>query len=142
MNTKCVFLLVIRPNSLTCSSVLEHAASPSTWYVRFTMKNRHIINTWFIGEGPPEADGYIEPSKPQEEVRQEPYPLPNDFEWSTLDINDPVQVISIPIFLISNVDFTYRTKRSMISFHSITWRTTMPPSVSSTAQNFSRGESA
>ncbi|TFK42493.1 N-myristoyl transferase [Crucibulum laeve] len=44
-----------------------------------------------LGEGPPIDDGYIEPSKPREEVRQEPYPLPKDFEWSTLDINDPNQ---------------------------------------------------
>ncbi|KAF9535250.1 N-myristoyl transferase [Crepidotus variabilis] len=43
------------------------------------------------GEGPPEADGYIDPSKPPEEVRQEPYQLPEHFEWSTLDIDDPVQ---------------------------------------------------
>jgi hypothetical protein len=28
----------------------------------------------------------------REEVRQEPYPLPKDFEWTTLDINDPKQV--------------------------------------------------
>jgi glycylpeptide N-tetradecanoyltransferase len=41
---------------------------------------------------PPEADGYIEPSKPREEVRQEPYPLPADFEWSTINVNDPSQV--------------------------------------------------
>ncbi|KAJ7632713.1 N-myristoyl transferase [Roridomyces roridus] len=44
-----------------------------------------------LGEGPPLDDGYIEPSKPSEEVRQEAYPLPKDFEWSTLDINDPKQ---------------------------------------------------
>ncbi|KAJ7172387.1 Myristoyl-CoA:protein N-myristoyltransferase, N-terminal domain-containing protein [Mycena filopes] len=44
-----------------------------------------------LGEGPPLDDGYIEASKPREEVRQEPYPLPKDFEWSTLDINDPKQ---------------------------------------------------
>ncbi|KAJ7774485.1 N-myristoyl transferase [Mycena maculata] len=44
-----------------------------------------------LGEGPPLDDGYIEPSKPREEVRQDPYPLPKDFEWSTLDINDPKQ---------------------------------------------------
>ncbi|KDR81698.1 hypothetical protein GALMADRAFT_239825 [Galerina marginata CBS 339.88] len=42
-------------------------------------------------EGPPVEDGYIEPSKPREEVRQEPYPLPKDFEWSVLDISDPIQ---------------------------------------------------
>ncbi|GBE82092.1 Glycylpeptide N-tetradecanoyltransferase [Sparassis crispa] len=45
-----------------------------------------------LGEGPPLADGYIEPSIPPEEVRQEAYPLPKDFEWSTLDINDPSQL--------------------------------------------------
>ncbi|KAF9484744.1 N-myristoyl transferase [Pholiota conissans] len=44
-----------------------------------------------VGEGPAVEDGYIEPSKPCEEVRQEPYPLPKDFEWSTLDMNDPAQ---------------------------------------------------
>ncbi|KAJ8598041.1 N-myristoyl transferase [Rhizopogon salebrosus TDB-379] len=44
-----------------------------------------------LGEAPPE-DGFIEPSKPREEVRQEPYPLPKDFEWSILDIDDPKQI--------------------------------------------------
>ncbi|RDB20961.1 Glycylpeptide N-tetradecanoyltransferase [Hypsizygus marmoreus] len=43
------------------------------------------------GEGPPLDDGYIEPSKSLEEVRQDPYPLPKDFEWTTLDIDDPKQ---------------------------------------------------
>ncbi|KAJ7050605.1 hypothetical protein C8F01DRAFT_1263870 [Mycena amicta] len=43
------------------------------------------------GEGPPLDDGYIEPPKPREELRQEPYPLPKDFEWTTVDITDPVQ---------------------------------------------------
>jgi glycylpeptide N-tetradecanoyltransferase len=44
------------------------------------------------GDSAPEEDGYIEPSKPREEVRQEPYPLPKDFEWSILDINEPAEV--------------------------------------------------
>ncbi|KAF7366922.1 Glycylpeptide N-tetradecanoyltransferase [Mycena sanguinolenta] len=44
-----------------------------------------------IGDEPPLEDGWIEPSKPREEVRQEPYPLPNEFEWTTVDITDPVQ---------------------------------------------------
>ena len=47
------------------------------------------------GEGPPVDDGYIEPSKPLDEVRQEPYPLPKDFEWTILDIEDPKQVSHI-----------------------------------------------
>jgi hypothetical protein len=44
------------------------------------------------GEGAPEEDGPIEAAKPSNEVRQEPYPLPKDFEWSVLDINDEKQV--------------------------------------------------
>ncbi|KAJ7243575.1 Myristoyl-CoA:protein N-myristoyltransferase, N-terminal domain-containing protein [Mycena haematopus] len=44
-----------------------------------------------IGDEPPLEDGPIEPSKPREEVRQEAYPLPNDFEWTTVDIMDPTQ---------------------------------------------------
>lgn len=44
------------------------------------------------GEGPPIDDGYIEPSKPIEEIRSEPYPLLKDFEWSILDISDSKQV--------------------------------------------------
>jgi glycylpeptide N-tetradecanoyltransferase len=44
-----------------------------------------------LGEGPPEADGPIEPSKPREEVRQEPYPLPKDFQWSQIDMTDDAQ---------------------------------------------------
>lgn len=37
-------------------------------------------------------EGVIEPNKPPSEVRQEPYPLPKDFEWVTIDIDDPKQV--------------------------------------------------
>jgi len=40
---------------------------------------------------PTGEDGYIEPSKPHDEVKQEPYSLPKDFEWSIIDINDPKQ---------------------------------------------------
>ncbi|KAF8892505.1 acyl-CoA N-acyltransferase [Infundibulicybe gibba] len=43
------------------------------------------------GEDASGDDGFIEPSKPREEVRQDPYPLPNNFEWSILDIDDPNQ---------------------------------------------------
>lgn len=41
-----------------------------------------------LGEGVPEEDGPIEPSKPAAEVRQTPYPLPSDFEWSIVDVTD------------------------------------------------------
>ena len=37
-------------------------------------------------------DGYFEPAVPPEQVRQDPYPLTKDFEWSILDINDAKQV--------------------------------------------------
>jgi glycylpeptide N-tetradecanoyltransferase len=37
-------------------------------------------------------DGPIELAKSLEEIRQEPDPLPKDFEWSMLDISDAVQV--------------------------------------------------
>ncbi|KAG6331651.1 hypothetical protein ID866_7435 [Astraeus odoratus] len=45
-----------------------------------------------LGEEPPTEDGYIEPTKAIEDVRQEPYPLPKDFEWAILDINDSRQI--------------------------------------------------
>jgi len=45
-----------------------------------------------LGEGPPIDDGYIEPSKPMEEIRSEPYSLLKDFEWTILDISDSKQV--------------------------------------------------
>ncbi|KAG6837290.1 hypothetical protein H0H93_011892 [Arthromyces matolae] len=52
-----------------------------------------------LGEGPPIDDGYIEPSKPREDVRQEAYPLPKDFEWSILDLSDPKQARTGPNLL-------------------------------------------
>ena len=45
----------------------------------------------------------IEPDKPISEVRQEPYNLPDGFEWNTLDIDDPDIVsccLSVPFSLI------------------------------------------
>ncbi|KAG9318813.1 acyl-CoA N-acyltransferase [Chiua virens] len=45
-----------------------------------------------LGDQPPAEDGYIEPTKVINEVRQEPYPLPKDFEWSILELNDPKQI--------------------------------------------------
>ncbi|TFY67081.1 hypothetical protein EVG20_g4072 [Dentipellis fragilis] len=53
-------------------------------------------------EEAPEDDGPIEPSKPREEVRQEPYPLPKDFEWSILDIEDPAQLREVYELLSAN----------------------------------------
>ncbi|KAG8932344.1 glycylpeptide N-tetradecanoyltransferase [Tulasnella sp. 418] len=55
-----------------------------------------------LGEGSPEEDGPIEPSKPRDQVRQEPYPLPKDFEWSTIDINDQGQIREVYELLSQN----------------------------------------
>ena len=37
-------------------------------------------------------EGPIEPNQPPHLVKQEPYPLPADFEWVTVDIDDAEQV--------------------------------------------------
>ncbi|KAI0064592.1 N-myristoyl transferase [Artomyces pyxidatus] len=54
------------------------------------------------GEQPKPQDGFIEPSKPREEVRQEPYPLPKDFEWSTMDIEEDSQIKEVYELLSAN----------------------------------------
>lgn len=43
-------------------------------------------------EGPPLGDGFIEPSVPRDQVRQTAYPLPKDFEWCIMDLNEAKQV--------------------------------------------------
>ncbi|TBU35738.1 N-myristoyl transferase [Dichomitus squalens] len=55
-----------------------------------------------LGEAPPEADGPIEPSKPASEVRQDPYPLPKEFTWSFLDINDTAELRELYELLSAN----------------------------------------
>ncbi|TDL24832.1 N-myristoyl transferase [Rickenella mellea] len=54
------------------------------------------------GEGPPIDDGYIEPSVPPEEVRQEPYPLPKEFEWVTVDLTNPQETTEVYELLCAN----------------------------------------
>ncbi|KAJ3554471.1 hypothetical protein NM688_g3089 [Phlebia brevispora] len=55
-------------------------------------------------ESPSEPDGWIEPTKPLSEVRQEPYPLPADLEleWSSIDITDDEQLEQLQVFLSEN----------------------------------------
>ncbi|KAI0636740.1 N-myristoyl transferase [Trametes polyzona] len=55
-----------------------------------------------LGEAPPEVDGPIEPSVPREQVRQDPYPLPKEFMWSTLDLNDPAELRELYELLSAN----------------------------------------
>jgi hypothetical protein len=71
-----------------------------------------------LGDDASLDDGFIEPDKPRDEVRQDAYPLPKDFEWSILDINDSKQVcVSIvPCLVFVTFNFTdQRSLRSIIS---------------------------
>lgn len=54
-----------------------------------------ILFNVVAGEEPPQVDGFLEPSVPKEQVRQDAYPLPKDFEWCILDLTDSKQVSSI-----------------------------------------------
>ncbi|KAF8710687.1 Glycylpeptide N-tetradecanoyltransferase, partial [Rhizoctonia solani] len=66
----------------------------------------HKVRDWHAfksaGDAPPTEDGPIEPSKPREEVRQDPYPLPSGYEWSTVDIEDPAQAKEVYELLTAN----------------------------------------
>ncbi|QRV86720.1 glycylpeptide N-tetradecanoyltransferase [Ceratobasidium sp. AG-Ba] len=55
-----------------------------------------------IGDERPTEDGPIEPSKPREEIRQDPYPLPSGYEWATVDITDPNQLKEVHELLSAN----------------------------------------
>ncbi|KAH9483926.1 Glycylpeptide N-tetradecanoyltransferase [Psilocybe cubensis] len=80
-----------------------------------------------LGEGPPTEDGFIEPSKPREEVRQEPYPLPKDFEWSTLDIKDPAQNKEVYDLLSLNyIEDDQAAFRFQYTAEFLTWALTPP----------------
>ncbi|KAG9102973.1 glycylpeptide N-tetradecanoyltransferase [Ceratobasidium sp. 370] len=55
-----------------------------------------------IGDEKPTEDGPIEPSKPAEEIKQEPYALPSGYEWSTVDIMEPDQAKEVHELLSAN----------------------------------------
>jgi glycylpeptide N-tetradecanoyltransferase len=40
-----------------------------------------------------EEDGPIEPNTPHDQIRKEPYVLPKEFEWVTLELNNENEVI-------------------------------------------------
>ncbi len=69
-------------------AVLGNATSASSWYIVSSCIITNLLINLRRGRTS-KADGYIEPSVPREQVRQEPYPLPKDFEWSVVDLNDP-----------------------------------------------------
>jgi len=49
-----------------------------------------------------EEDGPIEENTPHDQIRKEPDPLPKEFEWSTLDLNDEAQLKELYELLTSN----------------------------------------
>ncbi|PWN27198.1 NMT-domain-containing protein [Jaminaea rosea] len=49
-----------------------------------------------------EEEGPIEPSAPPEKVRQEPLPLPSDFEWVTIDIDNSEELKEVYELLSEN----------------------------------------
>ncbi|KAN0061814.1 glycylpeptide N-tetradecanoyltransferase [Thecaphora frezii] len=54
------------------------------------------------GDKPLLEQGPIEPNQPPEKVRAEPYPLPADFEWVTVDIDDETQLKEVYDLLSAN----------------------------------------
>lgn len=47
-------------------------------------------------------NGPIEPDKPIESIRQEPYSLPDGFHWDTLDVNDALVLKELYTLLNEN----------------------------------------
>jgi Myristoyl-CoA:protein N-myristoyltransferase, N-terminal domain len=87
--------------SNTTIAVLGDTTSTSTGSVHL-FNSVLALTEWLAGEGPPLDDGYIEPSKPRGEVRQDPYPLPKDFQWCTVDLNNPNQLKEVYELLSAN----------------------------------------
>ncbi|CDW97683.1 hypothetical protein [Sporisorium scitamineum] len=50
----------------------------------------------------PDEEGSIEPSVPPEQVRQEPYPLPSDFQWVQIDVDNQVELKEVYDLLSAN----------------------------------------
>ncbi|EST05533.1 Myristoyl-CoA:protein N-myristoyltransferase, N-terminal [Kalmanozyma brasiliensis GHG001] len=63
-------------------------------------------------DAPVDEEGSIQPSVPPSEVRQEPYPLPADFEWVTVDVDNPSELKEVYDLLSANYveddDATFR----------------------------------
>lgn len=49
-----------------------------------------------------EMEGPIEPNVTRDQVRQEPYPLPSEFEWSPIDIDDATELREVYDLLSAN----------------------------------------
>ncbi|EAU88866.1 N-myristoyl transferase [Coprinopsis cinerea okayama7 len=80
-----------------------------------------------LGESPPEEDGCIEESKPASEIRQQPYPLPKEFEWSILDIQNPAEIKEVYDLLSGHyVEDDYAAFRFQYSAEFLKWALTPP----------------
>lgn len=64
----------------------------------------------------------IELDKPSSEVRQEPYNLPEGFEWNTLDIDDSEVVSPIAHWLCQCNDINLQPSQSWTTFSMFTVR--------------------
>ena len=42
-----------------------------------------------------DEDGPIEENTPHDQIRKEPYPLPKEFEWCTIDLNGESEVCTL-----------------------------------------------
>lgn len=63
---------------------------------------------------------------PREQVRQEPYPLPKDFEWTFLDINNSQEVGLRVLMPLKRTDFSCGSvKKYMTCCHSSMLKTKM-----------------
>ncbi|MCO5598780.1 hypothetical protein L7F22_052879 [Adiantum nelumboides] len=49
-----------------------------------------------------DSEGPIEPNVTRDQVRQEPYPLPSEFEWSPIDIDDATELREVYDLLSAN----------------------------------------
>ena len=42
-----------------------------------------------------DEDGPIEENTPHDQIRKDPYPLPKEFEWCTIDLNNESEVYTL-----------------------------------------------
>ncbi|CAG8683138.1 1510_t:CDS:2 [Ambispora leptoticha] len=49
-----------------------------------------------------EKEGPIEPNTPHDQIRKEPYILPKEFEWSTMELNNPEELNELYNLLTNN----------------------------------------
>lgn len=60
------------------------------------------VLSWGTVDEKVEENGPIEPDKKREEIRQDPYSLPKEFEWSLIDIEDEAQIKEVYELLSAN----------------------------------------